>query len=498
MAGAGLDPVVLDEDVLALGADGEAAPAVLGRLEIALAHDHAAREVEDDVGRRADPSGHVEVAGEDVQAIDEEGGDRGQRERGRARGDPHLGDGRRVELGGGRGVDVEVLEGDVTRDNERSDDLLEDHDAELPERVDPEVAEGDVRAGRDRDQPLRRGAVRWRADDAARAATLNDEVAAVGDDDPLLVDTGEHADLRGAIEREGVEGRVDARVVAEAGVAVADGDRAAATLVGEGPEAAATRFDVGVERLGAPEHGGERAVEAARTVGGGASQEVPRDHAGRRRGAHGEHPVVAGDGERAEAELEAGADQGDRDVGPELEPRPVSAAVVARVPHPRVEVAGFHSGIEDEPARHGHELFWVVDRGHELHGARVVGLDDAGEHAATDVGADLVVRDLLAVRELGAPRQDLEHLADRGVVRVILRGRQEGDGDPVGADHRGDAVERRGVVEAPEEAVRLDALDADRLDLMARVTLLDRGFAQVAVVDDGRDDREAGAGAELV
>jgi hypothetical protein len=63
-------------------------------------------------------------------------------------------------------------------------------------------------------------------------------------------------------------------------------------------------------------------------------------------------------------------------------------------------------------------------------------------------------------------------------VGGVPRPGREGDGDEDFGDDDGDAVERRGVVEAPQEALFAEQLDADGLVLGAGEALQGGRFAR--------------------
>ena len=106
--------------------------------------------------------------------------------------------------------------------------------------------------------------------------------------------------------------------------------------------------------------------------------------------------------------------------------------------------------------------------------------------------------DLLAVGQLGGPRQELDHLAGERLRGLVARRREEGDHDraPGALGHR-HAVERRGVVAAPDEAVGGGELDPVGLVLGAEVAAGDRGPARVVGGAAGERHRQARAGHQL-
>ena len=106
---------------------------------------------------------------------------------------------------------------------------------------------------------------------------------------------------------------------------------------------------------------------------------------------------------------------------------------------------------------------------------------------------------MFAVREHGAPREDLDDLPGQREHALLLRRGEELDrGGAFRVGHK-DAIQGGGVVVGPEEAVRGDQLDADRLVFGGRVAECAGGVAEIVRrYDGGETDREAGGGPELV
>ncbi len=93
--------------------------------------------------------------------------------------------------------------------------------------------------------------------------------------------------------------------------------------------------------------------------------------------------------------------------------------------------------------------------------------------ARSDAGRrpERVVGDVFAVAEARPARDDLEDLTDLRLVGGVARPGEEGDGDIGLGRGQPDPVERRGVVEAPQEAPVVEQLDAARLVLGAGVAV---------------------------
>ena len=318
-------------------------------------------------------------------------------------------------------------------------------------------------------------------DQSVRPAASNPDVGAIHDAHVFLVPSAQHADFP-ASRRQGVHRILDGRELPVALRAIPDDDRAATLDLAERPEARAAILNLAddtlARRVDAPANQGQGREKLPRSERGSLVGQNPRHDFVRRVGPGGNDPIGAGKAKVAEGDFEAGAGQRNRRVG---DIRVIGLSGVARAAGPDTEIKkslrrGLVAVVEE-----GRLLRVVQPVDHGLRNGRLYGDTSRIRIETCRDGREMTLQfpDFFLIGQERAPRENFDRLPGNRLREFIPWQRQELDDiQPLLFDHL-HPVERRGIVKAPDEAVRRGELHSNRLILRSQITAQHGRLAQI-------------------